>query len=368
MDPLARLTGSGPSELSRFGSAALAGLAAALDAAHEQADPADPARPACRAAAEYVRSLLGVCHGDAGFPAAPAAPVSPAATATPASGWAALRENWAHAPEWKQLLGAPDPAEDADLPRHLWMLTHRLPAAAAEAWRAAWLKATDGLAPDATTALRAAGPHDLLLVPPLPDGAPGLRLNPGGPPDARLAGDAGPISSRLLPVVSAALRFVEHDGSLRHMLRSIFRFGIAALQGASRGRYEKSLVDRFERLRAAEAARDAAGVVFGWADLDEALHSLVHQPLAHPTSSFAQTARASRDALAAVRDFATGAGLTVHIQALAGRYADCRAFTDPDADAETAGGTSPGEVAHCARVFVRLGGTPHPGRVLYCPR
>ena len=359
MDPLAALVRSGPTELTRLARAAVAGLASALEAGAEAA-PGDAAAGVCAEAVARLRGLLGA---ESVRPAEVRA--APAAAVPEAGSWAALCESWAKSREWG---GAVPPADAADLPQRLWLVTHRLPPDAAGPWREAWLR-TAGRTTEPSGGALVAGPFEALLTPPVADDSPAARLSPAAPADPRLGRPAGgEIASRLAQVVSGALWFVDHDPALRHMLRSIARFGVSPVAGAHRPRYVKALVDRFETLRRTEDEADAVGLVAAWSDLDEAVQSLTFDPPPHPRGTFAQLARASRDSLGLVRDRAAAGGATVHIQVPSGSYADCRGLTDPDADVEVAAGAAPGEVARCVRVFTRLNGTAHPGRVTYRPR
>ena len=363
MDPVAALVRSGPTELTRLARAAVAGLASALEAGLSGA-PGDAAARECADAVAHLRSLLGK-EAVAPSPVERAVP-APSAAASEVGSWAALCDSWSKTREWGEWIGAVPP-NDAELPRRLWLATHRVPPDTADAWRTAWLR-TGGLKGEPSGGESVAGPFDALLMPPL-DGSPAVRLSATAAVDSRLGESPfGEIAGRLARTVSAVLWFTEHDPALRHVLRSIARFGVSPVPGPHRPRYVRALVDRFEALRRAEDEGDGAGLVSAWVELDEAVHSLTFDPHPHPRSTFGELARASREALSAVRDRASAGGATVHVQVPSGRYADCRGLTDPDADVEVAAGAAPGDVARCVRVFARVNGTAHPGRVAYRPR
>lgn len=176
----------------------------------------------------------------------------------------------------------------------------------------------------------------------------------------------GPTARQLALVLSAVLTWTDHDFSLRHMLRSVYRFGTGPLHPAHKPRHERALIDRFGTLADAETAGDGTRVVRAWLDFDEAVNSLVPVPPAHPASAVAAVGRACREVLPAVR--AAAADREVHIQIPAGKYADARGVTDPDQDVEATAGAVPGEIVLCARAYLRLDGQTHPGRVLFRPR
>ena len=196
-----------------------------------------------------------------------------------------------------------------------------------------------------------------------------VQLSPSAPLPETLTGQPlGPFAQAMALPVAACLAWIEHDHALRHMLRSLFRFGTVALAEGYHKRFQTALTERFDQLRESETESDAGQVVTAWVALDEAIHSLLHMPLAHPQSAFSEIGKSSRAQVAAVREFAYSAGAEVHMQVLAGRYADLRGYTEPDADIETTEGTAPGDVALCSRLFLRLNGKSYPGRVVYRPR
>ena len=367
MDPLASLTGAGPTELVRLARAAVAGLVATLEAGRDSA-PGDPAVGLCSAACDHLRGLLDpkVDRPALEAPARDrlsAPPPAPRET----SGWLGLRDQWIKSREWSEWVGNLTLPNDTDLPRRLWLLTLRMPPEPAREWQSRWLRQSG--APEETAGTIVPGPVDLLLVPPIAGECGGVRMSPTVIPDSRVGGShLGEIAGRLALVVSGLLWFMDHDPGLRHSLRVISRFGSAAITGSHRTRYQQALTDRLEAVHRAEAESDTSGLILAWIDLDEAIHSLVFDPLPHTQSGFAQLGRAGRETLGSARDRSTSNGQSVHIQVLGGRYADCVGLTDSDADLETASGASPGDVARCLRVFMRLNGTAYPGRVMYRPR
>src|SRR5262249_59011457 len=97
-------------------------------------------------------------------------------------------------------------------------------------------------------------------------------------------------------------------------------------------------------------------------DLDEALHSLVYQPRAAPDSWWDRLQSQARETLLRARDLAVQAGCPLHLQLLAGSFADLNQLA-PDSLQVDFG--VPGEVSVCLRVWARLDGEDLKGRVLY---
>src|SRR5262249_15618836 len=157
--------------------------------------------------------------------------------------------------------------------------------------------------------------------------------------------------------VSACLWFIEHDPSLSHCLKSVFRFGLSPLTGEQRQRYSAELLRLWQRLRmdGAEArdwtprqrANEQLRTLLG---LDEALHSLVHQPPAAPDSWWDRLMGQARQTLLRARERANQAGSATHLQVLGGTFADINQLA-PDSLQVDFG--VPGDVAVCLRVWAR---------------
>ena len=189
--------------------------------------------------------------------------------------------------------------------------------------------------------------------------ASGLRSAAAAALDARVPEPATEELRPLAGVVSASLWFIEQDPHLHHALQSVFRFGVPALAGEQRQRYVAELLRRWERLRSAVQARDRLKAQL---DLDEALQSLVYQPLVHARSWWGRLQGQVRDQLLQARDRAAGAGCHAHLQQLGGSFADVNRLA-PDSLQVDFG--VPGEVAACLRLWARLDGEELTGRVLY---
>jgi hypothetical protein len=99
-------------------------------------------------------------------------------------------------------------------------------------------------------------------------------------------------------------------------------------------------------------------------DLDEALHSMVHQPPADPASWWGALRAQARDTLLAARDRVSAVGGQAHVQVLGGSFAEINRLA---ADSLEVDYGVPGEVAVCLRVWARIDGDEMKGRVLYRP-
>jgi hypothetical protein len=195
--------------------------------------------------------------------------------------------------------------------------------------------------------------------------ATGLRSALSAPLDPRVPPPPDSDLRFLAGVTSAYLWFIEHDPNLHHCLRSVFRFGVPPLTGDQRTRYRSELLRLWERVRT--GSLDGHGMkeqMKERLDLDEALHSLVYQPPADPTSWWGRLQVQVRDTLFQARDRAVRAGCQVHLQLLGGSFADINRLA-PDSLQVDYG--VPGEVAVCPRVWARIEGEELKGRVLYRP-
>jgi hypothetical protein len=247
----------------------------------------------------------------------------------------------------------------------------RVPAGLAEGWRQRCLTLANqlGARPDETQAIVLPLGHDEVIYPGLTGAAKalGLRSAGGAPLDPRVQAAAEGDLRFLAGVVSTCLWFIEHGSHLYHCLKSVFRFGVPALTGDQRQRYLAELLRRWERVRT--SAEEPSKGAPGWKDhlkarldLDEALHSLVYQPLADPESWWGRLLNQARDTLFQARDRAGQAGCQTHLQLLGGSFADVNRLA-PDSLQVDYG--NPGDVVLCLRLWTRLDGEEIKGRVLY---
>jgi hypothetical protein len=170
-------------------------------------------------------------------------------------------------------------------------------------------------------------------------------------------------------LTAACLWFIEHDPHLCHGLKSVFRFGIRPLTGNLRERYVAELLRRWDRVRDTLAGSRADLSRVDWqvhlkalVDLDEALNSLVHQPVAAADSWWGNLLGQTRQELFLARDQAVQGGSAVQLQVLGGNFADVNRLA-PDSLQVDFG--VPGEVNACLRVWARIDGEEMKGRVLF---
>jgi hypothetical protein len=190
--------------------------------------------------------------------------------------------------------------------------------------------------------------------------ASGLRSAPAAPLDSRSLPPADADLRTLAGLVSSALWFIEHDPNLCHCLQRVFRFGISPLAGEQRERYVAELLRLWERANVLR--QEPKERLKNLIDLDEALHSLVYQPLAASDSWWGRLQAQSREVLFQARDRAVQAGCAVHLQLLGGSFAAINRLA-PDSLQVDFG--EPGEVSACLRVWARIDVEQFKGRVLY---
>jgi hypothetical protein len=275
-------------------------------------------------------------------------------------------------PRFQEVLHKAPLREDTD--DEIWndaqRLLLRVAPELAEEWRQRCLTYAEqaGARPDdARSAVLALG-CDEVIYPGLTGAlqAAGLRSAAAASLDPSVPGPADGDLRPLAGITSAYLWFIEHDPHLHHCLQSVFRFGVRPLTGDQRQRFRAELARRWDRVRSGtEAAASGQGFkerLKEYLDLDEALHSLVYQPLADARSWWGRLRDRARDLLLKARDRAARAGCQVHLQLLGGSFADVNRLA-PDSLQVDFG--VPGEVAACLRVWARIDGEELKGRVLY---
>jgi hypothetical protein len=199
--------------------------------------------------------------------------------------------------------------------------------------------------------------------------AMGLRSATSAALDPRVKPPADSSLRFLAGVVSTYVWFAEHDPHLAHCLKGVFSFGITPLRDGQGERYRDELLRLWERVQnsLAEPPSTAARPWFKdrlreQLDLDEALHSLLYQPLPAADSWWGMLQTQAREVLLKARDRAAQAGCPAHLQVLGGPFAEINRLA-PDSLQVDFG--VPGEVAACLRVWARVDGEESKGRVLY---
>lgn len=374
MNPLEELVSKEESSLTRGARAAISGLAHTLDNLL-RAFPNDPAAHRARAAVSYLNSLAlrGVARESPseGMPVAGSAEAyskHPTPSDTSRSPSELLLQTWSRTKEWDRWIGRLKETSLEDLPRLLWLVTHRLPAETAKKWQEEWV-ATFKPSMSEKTAIAIAGPLDRLLCPPLPRGTPAVRMDPTVPLEGHLAAESSayPIAHHMARVVSAILWFLENDPALEHAWSSLNRFGVSSVSEANRIRYRDALLQRLEYVRQAEQENNCKSLLIAWADLDEGIHSLLFEPLPHPESTFSLVAKASRDCIALLHQRAAQAQVAWHVRVPSGSYSQSCGLSNPMSDVELQSGGAPGDIVRCLRVYSKIDKTTYPARLAYRP-
>lgn len=351
----------------------LRGLGASLRAVLEDV----PDDPGCEELRGFLSALDSVLEPAGSF-SGPALPVDGPGEPTPrgAAELTPVAENRADTPRLLPLARAvaADPRfrevlqrcplrEDTDdgIWNDVQRLLLRAPPELAEEWRQRCLTLAGqvGGRPDEAHAAVLPLGREELIYPGLTGAvrAGGLRAA-AAPLDPRVGEPSDTDLRHLAGVTSAYLWFIEQDHHLHHCLQSVFRFGVSPLTGDQRQRYQAELLRRWERVRSGTQSQGLKEHL----DLDEALQSLVYQPLAGARSWWGRLQGQAREILLQARDRAVRAGRHVHLQVLGGSFADVSRLA-PDSLQVDFG--VPGEVAACLRVWARIDGEELKGRVLY---
>ena len=363
------------SELGRLCRAGLVGLSAALQEALDRGGASgDPAVEECRRALVAIDDVLGrpaVSEAAAGERSVPlgrsdAAP-SGAAETSLTTVVAAMTADPAVRPYLSDI--ATDTATTGSIRadagavwRRLRLFLLRLPPGPADFWAAAlaecvpsprdgaaavWLTgapASDGWATDAGPA----GPLD-------DDVRVSLRLDTAPPPAAE----------DLARLVSLVIAVVAVDDGLHLGLERLQRSGLALLDETRRDRWRKDVLSRLDTY--ADATDEPARAFLALVELDEAVNSLLHLPVAAPDSWWSRLTGRLRalveDEIRRLRD----GGADVEVLPLTLRYLELvRGTRTKGNDLPLDGGTrAPGEVIACLRMWARSENRQWPGRVAY---
>lgn len=350
-----------------------------LEAALDEA-PSDPGEPEARAVLAELESLLGTTS-QASPAVPPPASLPPADTPPQAGGprLSSLIQEFATDPSLRAELGdSPLRGRDDDA---IWGEAQRrllrVSPALAEAARGRFLEAAGraGAQADSDRVTLMHLSDERELYPGLKDAirASGLRTTPTAPLDPRVGAAPADADLKLLAgAVSAALWFAANDPELHHCLQAVYRFGVVPLAGEQRDRYLDELLRRWQRVRDRPEAPTPAsskpwlkGYLKDRIELDEALHSLIYLPPAASDSWWGRLQGQARLALFRARDRVIQSGCPARLQRLAGSFPAVSALADDDSLHVDHG--TPGEVVACLRVYARIDGEDHRGRVLYRP-
>jgi hypothetical protein len=266
-------------------------------------------------------------------------------------------------------LDAPWPEAQANMapPAGLWETIQlrllRLPEPAARQIRDdLWRSAGHPPAASSWRDLASAGGSGEALVAPLDGAGPGVRASSDPEPDEEvLACLSRCEAAELAQVCSALLTAAEIDDDLWLCLESL-QFGSAVrLDDAGRRRLRREVIGRLSEYARHRPYSDAS--VQALVAVDEAVHGVVHLPVAASGSWWERLWRRSSDIVERQAEKARAGGADIEVRPLILDYPDVRHLTRNDLAVGIGG--EPGDVLACLRLYASIGGQKLPGRVMY---
>lgn len=243
--------------------------------------------------------------------------------------------------------GLDGPVDEDELRRWFHLTLLRLPERHAAPWRRR--AAQEDPLPDAPFRTLPGWATDVLL-PPSPDGRPGLRTH-------RLD------STGTRELAELVLALGEFDGSLCHLLDGLWTGGSSLLADPEvRGTYRTELTRRLEAME--RTPRHSAERIRACVSADEALCSVTHIPPAAAGSWWHRFAEEAHGIALTLARETRAAGEDVELVLPAGPYRDARRHTQRD-DIRLSAGGRPGETQACLRLWLRVGDQVFPGRVVH---
>ncbi|MDZ7966423.1 MAG: hypothetical protein RM368_15840 [Nostoc sp. DedSLP03] len=279
-----------------------------------------------------------------------------------------LRRAFNNNDELSQFLGTVQlvSTQDDDLWNEIQLLLLRIPLAIAEQWRQFALKLAEKLG-----AIEDTSGERLIQIPAPQDKvyygltgsvqADGLRFSPQVTLHEKVNTEPLEGDLHLLAIiVSTLLNLIDLDPNLHHALKSVNFASVQPLTiPTERSKYTEALIDRFNRVKAAELSTNSATILRTRLDLDEAIHSVVYLPTVdRDTSWWSKLQREARQTLISRAKQYGG-----QIQQLWGAYADVWKRSKDDLEIDIGGVR--GQVSACLRVYAKIDGEELPGRVLY---
>jgi hypothetical protein len=368
------LAAGGESVLATVLRGGLIGLRAALrDAAGR--DSRDPGAAASQEVLGWLDGLLS--DGDRAGATAPHA----ASARLPPPAWSAFLDSLTRNPQVARQLDADtirawqtraaDPAADpADLWRAVQLRLLRLPEPLARRFRGE-LRDIAAQPPSADPWLEVGpGEPEVLLAPFNGDGA-GVRSVADPRLDDEvldslgdLRGPAGNLpaeATELAQICSAMLAVSSVDDDLWLCLESLQFTRSARLSEDGRRRLRHEVAGRLRQFaRYPPASAEAVRALLA---VDEAVHAVVHLPVAARGSWWDRLWQRSRVLVEQQAARACAAGQDVEVRPLILGYQDIKGLSDNDVAVDIGG--QPGDVLACLRMYGRIAGQELPGRVLY---
>lgn len=199
--------------------------------------------------------------------------------------------------------------------------------------------------------------------------AKGLRLSVKATLDKRISAENldGDLMF-LAQIVSICLYFIENDSSLKHCLKSIYRFKkIVPLDIEQKNLYINALLSCFHCV-VSESKGNPINSLKARLDLDEAIHSLVYLPLSEPDSWWGKIQESVRKTIEPAITKVRQSGYEAGYQWLLGIRDNVIDYTENDVPYPLETGGVPGKIMLCLRVYAWINEEKLSGRVIYFPR
>jgi hypothetical protein len=357
---------TGASELARVGRAGVIGLRAGLTDALEEARD-DPGMATCGEVLAALDELLG-------SPAAVVGARSPAPVVDPVpDAFALLVREIVDDPAVRRHLSVRDldaAGRSAEAPAAAWqrlqMAMLRVPAGAAGRWRERLGDAAPG--PGDVWVDWPDDCDDVLV--PSTTWWTGIRTSQAAEPDgdvvaALLAGGGRPPpagGALLARQVSLALAVAGVDSELNLALERVQRRGLSLLDDTGLAGWKRETCRRLTAYASAVGPEEAVSALV---QIDEAMHSLLHLPVAAADSWWAHLGGRVRALVDAEVERLRKAGNDVEVVPLSLRYREVIGQTGGNDLALDGGPGAAGDVVVCLRMWSRIGGKERPGRVAY---
>jgi|GEM_PF-6802351 len=166
-----------------------------------------------------------------------------------------------------------------------------------------------------------------------------------------------------LQAAALALYLLEHDHTLHHALYSAYSFGMIQIDPQQREIFKKHFLLRLQNIF---NAKSSAEQMFSLWELDEAFHSLLHNPIAANKSGWDQFYKKTRDLLFQAKEhFEKESNKNISLQELPSEYRTVYEKRLTEKDIAIQDGKPPGKVLSTLRVWMNLEGKTWLGRVIY---
>lgn len=166
-----------------------------------------------------------------------------------------------------------------------------------------------------------------------------------------------------LQAATFALYLLEHDHTLHHALYSAYSFGMIQIDPQQRDIFKKHFLLRLQNTFNSKSPTEQ---MFSLWELDEAFHSLLHNPIAANKSGWDQFYKKTRDLLfQAKEELEKESNKNISLQELPSEYRTVYEKRLTEKDIAIQDGKPPGKVLSTLRVWMSLEGKTWLGRVIY---